>query len=152
LGLHKVFLPTDAKNYIRNNCNKNEDIKWKEALSKITIDLNAAGEVNQDGKGKMVWTILPLVKHATIAHSPRGDSISQMAGSKLSGRILSVRRGSDTKSRASYLSKDKLRTLDDKEEFRSRMEQKLSEIKSTITASRAPSVGPSIQSRAKLLA
>jgi len=73
------MLSNDAKNYLKSNHNKNDDIKYKEALNHITIDLNAAGEVNQEGKGKMVWTVQALVKPSCRSPSG-GDSISQVAG------------------------------------------------------------------------
>ena len=125
LELHKISLSEEAKKYLASNANKNHEIMYKEAVNQITIDLNAATE-DHNGQAKMVWIIQPLVQ-SRKSRSPIGDdSISQVAGSIKSGHILGLRRGSngnlDTKSKGSFLSKDKLMTLDNHDELRSRID------------------------------
>lgn len=59
LGLHKIELTNDAKNYLKKNYSKNQTINFKEALNQITIDLQAAGGT-EDAEGKMRWTVFAL--------------------------------------------------------------------------------------------
>ena len=62
LGLHKIELTNDAKNYLKKNYSKNQTINFKEALNQITIDLQAAGGT-EDAEGKMRWTVFALQKN-----------------------------------------------------------------------------------------
>lgn len=57
LDLHKVSLSNEARNYLKKNYSKNQTINFKEALNQIAIDLNAAGHLDDDGKGQMKWTV-----------------------------------------------------------------------------------------------
>lgn len=57
LDLHKVALSNEARNYLKKNYSKNQTINYKEALGQIAIDMNAAGDLDDQGKGQMKWTV-----------------------------------------------------------------------------------------------
>ena len=50
LELHGIKLSKESQNYLKNNFSKNQSINYKEALNKITIDLDAAGD------NELKWT------------------------------------------------------------------------------------------------
>ena len=59
LKLHKIDLNEKAVQYLKKNCSKNDEIKYKEAMNQVTIDLAAAGKLDGDGaaSGDMKWTV-----------------------------------------------------------------------------------------------
>ena len=61
LQLHKIDLRNDAISYLKKHYSKNQSINYKEALNQITIDLQAAGGVDEDATGgHMQWTVFAL--------------------------------------------------------------------------------------------
>ena len=55
LKLHKVNLSNAACTHLQKSFGKNDEIKYKEALNQLTIDLGAAGRV--DGDAEINWTV-----------------------------------------------------------------------------------------------
>ena len=50
LELHGIILSRECQNYLKSNFSKNQTINFKDAINKITIDLEAAGE------NELKWT------------------------------------------------------------------------------------------------
>lgn len=66
LKLHKVELNNAAIQYLKKHYSKNEEIKYKEALNQLTIDLAAAGRVDEEGpSAEIKWTVQALAKKAS---------------------------------------------------------------------------------------
>lgn len=59
LKLHKIDLSPSAIQNLNKICGKNDLINYKEALNQITIDLAAAGSVDETSGvgGSLKWTI-----------------------------------------------------------------------------------------------
>lgn len=58
LELHKIELSNGSKQYLNKNFGKNDEIKYKEAMNQVTVDLDAAG----DGGSEIKWTVQANVK------------------------------------------------------------------------------------------
>lgn len=77
LKLHKVELSNAACTYLTKNFSKSDQIQYKDALNQLTIDLDAAGRVDEDGpKAKIMWTVQALAKKAAKPAKIGDDSIS----------------------------------------------------------------------------
>lgn len=59
LKLHQIDLSPSAIQNLKKSCAKNDLINYKEALNQITIDLSAAGTINETtgAGGSLKWTI-----------------------------------------------------------------------------------------------
>ena len=74
LTLHGVILNEKAVSYLKKNFSKNSTINYKDAVNQLTIDLQAAGGVDDDGTGgAMQWTVNA---HQNPASKIGDDSIS----------------------------------------------------------------------------
>lgn len=51
LTLHGVLLNEKGVAYLKKNFSKNQTINYKDAVNQLTIDLQAAGGVDDDGTG-----------------------------------------------------------------------------------------------------
>ena len=50
LSLHKILLSNSAISILKKNYSKNQTINYKEAINQLTIDLDVAGRVLEDGE------------------------------------------------------------------------------------------------------
>lgn len=64
LTLHKIALSNAAISILKKNYSKNQTINYKEAINQLTIDLDAAGRVLEDGEvgqGAIIkWSVFAL--------------------------------------------------------------------------------------------
>ena len=84
LNLHQINISSAAVSYLKKNYSKNQTLNYKEAVNQLTIDLDAAGRVQEDGEtslAEMKWTVFALCKPKAKVG---GDSVSQVSGSWIS--------------------------------------------------------------------
>ena len=62
LKLHRIDLNNQAIQYLKKNFSKNDEIKYKEAMNQLTIDLAVAGAESAN----MKWTVQGLASRQTL--------------------------------------------------------------------------------------
>jgi len=100
LELHQISLKKDAVSYLKNKFSKNQTINYKDAVNQITIDLQAAGGIDEEAnESELKWTVFALEKPKSQVG---GDSVSQ-AGDRYVPKAPPSER-----SAKSFLSREKL--------------------------------------------